>query len=129
MLIVANGRHFGGAFRIAPGASVADGRLDAVAIRDARALGRVRLFAAAARGTHPGHPEVTVEQAGAFRLTFDAPPAYETDGEYNRARSAALEVRCVPSALRVVTPLAAAISASAPPRAGPAPAARAGAPA
>ena len=107
MLIIANGRHFGGAFRIAPGAALTDGRLDAVAIGDAPALGRVRLFAAAARGTHAAHAEVRVEQAAGFRLAFPAPPAYETDGEYNRARSAALEVRCVPRALRVVTPLAA----------------------
>lgn len=111
MLIVANGRHFGGAFRIAPGASLVDGRLDAVAIGDAPALRRVPLFVAAARGTHAEHPEVRVEQAPAFTLAFDAPPAYETDGEYNRARSATLEVRCVPRALRVVTPLAAELSA------------------
>jgi diacylglycerol kinase (ATP) len=111
MLIVANGRHFGGAFRIAPGASLTDGHLDAVAIRDATALRRVRLFGAATRGTHVGAPEVDVTQASSFTLTFTAPPAYETDGEYNRASSATLEVRCVPRALRVVTPLAAELSA------------------
>jgi diacylglycerol kinase (ATP) len=115
MLIVANGRHFGGAFRIAPGASLTDGRLDAVAIRNASSLRRVRLFAAATRGTHVTAAEVGVEQAAGFTLTFDAPPAYETDGEYNRARSATLEVRCVPRALRVVTPLAAELSAVAAP--------------
>jgi diacylglycerol kinase (ATP) len=119
MLIVANGRHFGGAFRIAPGASLVDGRLDAVAVRDASTLQRVQLFGAIARGAHVGHPSVRVEQAPAFTLAFPAPPAYETDGEYNRAASATLEVRCVPRALRVVTPLAAELAAAAAPAAAP----------
>lgn len=108
LLVVANGRHFGGTFRIAPDASLTDGRLDAIAIGDASALGRLRLFAAAARGAHVGHPEVVAAQAAAFSLTFAAPPAYQADGEHRRAASAALEVRCVPRALRVVTPAAGA---------------------
>ena len=112
MLVVANGRHFGGTFRIAPAASLVDGRLDAVAIGPVSALRRVRLFAAATGGTHLGHAEVRVRQAAAFTLRFAAPPAYETDGEYNRARSATVEVRCVPRALRVVTPLAAGLDAA-----------------
>jgi diacylglycerol kinase family enzyme len=41
-----------------------------------------------------------------FRLRFDAPPAYETDGEWNRARSAELQVETVPAALRVLVPAA-----------------------
>lgn len=106
MLIIANGRNFGGAFRIAPDASLTDGRLDAVAFGVAPPLRRLRLFGAATRGTHLGFPEVRTEQAAGFTLAFDAPPAYETDGEYHRARSAMLEVRCVPRALRVVTPTA-----------------------
>jgi diacylglycerol kinase family enzyme len=60
MLVVANGRHFGGTFRIAPAASLVDGRLDAVAIGPVSALRRVRLFAAATGGTHLGHAEVRV---------------------------------------------------------------------
>ncbi|MBI1795638.1 MAG: diacylglycerol kinase family lipid kinase [Candidatus Eisenbacteria bacterium] len=104
MLIVANAKHFGGSFHIAPDAELGDGRLDAISILDAPALGRLGLFVAATRGTHTAHPRVVTEQAAAFTLTFPAPPAYETDGEYRRAVSAELEVTCVPGALRVVTP-------------------------
>jgi diacylglycerol kinase family enzyme len=46
---------------------------------------------------------VTTEQAERFTLRFAQPPGYETDGEYHVARSAELEVACVPKALRVVT--------------------------
>lgn len=107
MLIIANGRHFGGAFRIAPNASLTDGQLDAVAIRTVPPLRRIPLFGATTRGTHLSHPDVRAEQAASFTLSFPTPPAYETDGEYNRAASSTLEVSCVPRALRVVTPLAA----------------------
>lgn len=114
MLIVANGRNFGGAFRIAPEASLTDGQLDAIAIGAASPLARVPLLAAVARGRHIGRAGVTAEQSPYFTLTFAAPPAYETDGEYNRARSATLEVRCVPGALRVVTPAAGLTAIAAP---------------
>jgi diacylglycerol kinase (ATP) len=104
MLIIANARHFGGSFRIAPEASVTDGQLDAVAIHDAGALRRARLFTHVMAGTHRRQPEVVFERADHFTLRFPAPPAYETDGEYNHAHAADLTVTCVPRALRVVTP-------------------------
>ena len=102
MLIVANARHFGGAFHIAPGADLADGLLDAVSILDAPPLGRIGLFVATTRGTHTTDPRVVTEKASRFTLRFPEPPAYETDGEYRRALSAELVIECVPRALRVV---------------------------
>lgn len=104
MLIIANGKNFGGSFHIAPSASVTDGQLDAIAIAVAPPLRRMRLFGAATKGTHVELAEVHTEQSPGFTLNFPAPPAYETDGEYNRASSATLEVSCVPRALRVAVP-------------------------
>lgn len=104
MLIVANARNFGGSFKIAPAASVTDGKLDAISIHDAAPLARMRLFAAATKGTHVMAPEVFVEQAPSFTLEFKEPPAYETDGEYHRGQAAVIQVDCIPAALRVVTP-------------------------
>jgi diacylglycerol kinase (ATP) len=102
MLIIANAKNFGGAFKIAPDASLSDGKLDAIAIYDATAMKRLALFAAAVKGTHTTKPGVRVEQSAKFSLKFASPPAYETDGEYRRAKTAELEVSCVPGALRVV---------------------------
>jgi diacylglycerol kinase (ATP) len=104
LLVIANGQRFGGAFRIAPGASLTDGELDCVAIREVSAPVRLRLFAAATRGRHVRHPAVRTERAARFGLRFPSPPAYDTDGEVRRAGSAELEVTCVPRALRVVVP-------------------------
>jgi diacylglycerol kinase (ATP) len=106
MLMVANGARFGGIFQIAPGARLTDGQLDAVAFLDAPPLRRMRLLGAVTRGSHIGVPGVVTERSPAFTLTFREPPAYETDGEYRRATSTTLEIRCVPQALRVVTPSA-----------------------
>ena len=103
MLVIANAKNFGGAFKIAPGASLTDGKLDAIAIYDAPALQRLGLFAAAVKGTHVAKPGVSVEQSAKFSLTFNTPPAYETDGEYRQAKSTELEVTCVAAALRVVS--------------------------
>jgi len=104
MLIIANARNFGGSFKIAPAASLTDGKLDAISILDAAPLARMRLFAAATKGTHVMAPEVLVEQSAAFTLEFDSPPAFETDGEYHRASERVIQVDCVPRALRIVAP-------------------------
>lgn len=111
MLIVANGRNFGGMFQIAPAARVDDGKLDAISILDAPPFGRIGMLAAAPKGKHVLNPRVLSEQASSFTLRFDSPPAYETDGEYNRASSAAIEISCIPRALRVATPLGAQVTA------------------
>ncbi len=102
MLILANAKNFGGAFKIAPHASLTDGAIDAISIHDASTWRRLKLFGAAARGTHIGQDEVVSEAAASFTIHFASPPAYETDGEYRQARSADVEVRCIPGALRVV---------------------------
>jgi diacylglycerol kinase (ATP) len=104
MVIIANARHFGGTFVIAPQADMRDGKLDAIAILDASPMQRMKLFDAVGKGKHIGHPSVVAEQAARFTLTFPEPPAYETDGEYNRARTNVVEVACVPGALRLVVP-------------------------
>jgi diacylglycerol kinase (ATP) len=103
ILVVANSPHFGGMFRIAPGASVVDGKLDAVAVRDVPFLRRASLLAAVANGTHPRFEECTIQQASSFDIRFSAPPSYETDGELHQARSERVTVSCAPGALRVVS--------------------------
>ncbi|MEO6223833.1 MAG: diacylglycerol kinase family protein [Vicinamibacterales bacterium] len=104
MLVIANAKNFGGKFKIAPGASLTDGLLDAVAILDASTVRRVKLFGAVAKGTHQELNEVIIEQSPSFTVRFSGPPAYETDGEYRQAKTAVLEVACVPGALRLVAP-------------------------
>ncbi|MDH4036633.1 MAG: diacylglycerol kinase family lipid kinase [Candidatus Krumholzibacteria bacterium] len=103
MLTVSNGNYFGGSFHIAPRASLADGRLDAVAIRDAGPFTRARLFSQVSRGAHEGLAEVVCLQSPSFTLRFDGTLRYEMDGEVYEARDS-LTVESVPAALDICVP-------------------------
>jgi diacylglycerol kinase (ATP) len=103
LLVIANSEFFGGTFRIAPGASVTDGQLDAILIADIPPVRRIGMLAAATRGTHVRYAECVSERSPSFEVSFDSPPAYETDGELHHALSSTLRVSSCPSMLRVVT--------------------------
>ena len=102
MVTVSNGRYLGGAFKIAPHASVLDGQLDACFIGDSNVVERVKLFAGAMRGNHIGMPSVATASVQQLALTFASNPLMEMDGELRRARSKTVELKCVPRALSVV---------------------------
>ncbi len=102
MTVVANGRWFGGAFQIAPEASLSDGALDIVDFGDVSALGRLPLFAGATRGTHVRSRHVAVQRGAAFTLEFEQPPAFEADGELCQADGPVVSIRLKPNALRLV---------------------------
>jgi diacylglycerol kinase (ATP) len=104
MLTVSNGRYFGGGFPIAPGARVDDGRLHACRILDAPPVTRLKLFNLAEKGRHVESERVEVLDESGFRLTFDAPPRFEMDGDVRRAAEAEVRVRVLPAALTVVAP-------------------------
>jgi diacylglycerol kinase (ATP) len=104
MLILANARVFGGGFQIAPAADLADGRLDASAFANVSLLARLDLMVRLLRGTHHGSPNVKAIAAERFLLRFEAPPTYETDGEWNRARNREITVETRRAALQVLVP-------------------------
>lgn len=104
MLVFANAKVFGGGFKIAPEADLADGRLDAVSFANMPLRRRLPIMVKLLRGTHRGDPAVEAVRGRTFRLKFEGPPTYETDGEWNQARSAEIVVETVPAALRVRVP-------------------------
>jgi len=102
MVTVSNGKSLGGAFQIAPRASVSDGKLDVCFISDTNAFNRMRLFAAALRGKHIGMPGVVATTAARLSLLFEATPTMEMDGELRVARDPSVELTCLPGALSVI---------------------------
>ena len=102
--VVANGRRFGGAFKIAPWADVSDGRLDLVTTADASPLRRLALFAHTFRGSHRGKPEIGVREMHAATLHFRTAPVYQVDGEFGCAAGTTVRVACLRGALRMVAP-------------------------
>ncbi len=105
MFTVSNGNYFGGSFRIAPNASLDDGKLDAVSIYDAGPMERAALFSRVAKGTHTGHEKVTTRQAARFTLGFNSPVRYEIDGDVYQLEGTALSIEAVPHALDVFVPV------------------------
>jgi len=103
MLTVSNANYFGGSFHIAPRASLSDGRLDAVAIRNAGPLARARLFSLVSKGGHENHGDVVTRQARAFTIQAPVPIRYEVDGEVVKGGTR-VQIETVPSALRVCVP-------------------------
>jgi diacylglycerol kinase (ATP) len=102
MLTVSNGRYLGGAFRIAPHASVTDGQLDVGFFGDTGVIGRMRIFAGALRGTHVDLPAVETRRETTITLGFPEPPMMEVDGELRRAQSSTVTIECLSRALRVI---------------------------
>lgn len=102
MITVSNGRFLGGAFKIAPHASVVDGRLDTCFFTDSNVVERLRLFAGALRGTHLDMPHVVSAKVQQLTLTFPSSPQMEIDGELHTARSKTVELKCIPRALSVI---------------------------
>ena len=102
MVTVSNGQYLGGAFRIAPHASVTDGKLDVCFIDNSGVFQRIGLFAAALRGRHLGMRSVTHDTVEEMKLTFAAAPAMELDGELRVARSTTVHISCIPRALSVI---------------------------
>lgn len=102
MVTVSNGPFLGGAFRIAPDASVTDGALDVCLVQDANVIERVRLFAAAMRGTHGRLPAVRMFRTTDITLKFASAPLIELDGELRHARSTEVRIGCVPRALKII---------------------------
>lgn len=102
MVVFANGKEFGGTFRIAPDARVDDGKLNALVFNDFAKWRRVPLLVAALRGTHVRSPLVQHVTAGEFTLECAEAPWIELDGELHRAAAPRVTVACVPGALRVL---------------------------
>jgi len=102
MITVSNGRFLGGAFKIAPHASVLDGKLDVCFFNDSNVVERVRLFVGAIRGTHIGMRSVSTASVDRIALTFPSSPSMEVDGELRVARSKTVELQCLPGALSVI---------------------------
>jgi len=104
MVTVSSGRIFGGGFPLWPRADPGDGLLEVLVAHDASTLGRLGLMQRLRRGRHHGRPGVSGAAGRTFRLTFPEPPRYETDGEWNQARTADLCIETLPAALQVLAP-------------------------
>jgi diacylglycerol kinase (ATP) len=100
-IVASNGPRFGGGFRVAPGATVTDGRVDLVSVLDAPPMRRLQLFVRARLGSHIGQPEVERRPVASVRFFFDEPPLLDADGELHQIATNELLIRVSAGAIRV----------------------------
>jgi diacylglycerol kinase (ATP) len=102
-IVVSNGPRFGGGFKVAPGATVTDGKVDLIAVRDADPMRRLQLFVRARLGTHIGQPEVNRAPVAKLLIQFAEKPLLDADGELHAIDATELRIRVDPGAIRVGT--------------------------
>ncbi|MFI8895906.1 diacylglycerol kinase [Streptomyces paradoxus] len=101
LVAVGNGSSYGGGMRICPGADLTDGLFDITVVGDCTRATLLRVFPRVYRGTHVGHPEVTVLRAARVEITAEGVTGY-ADGE--PLGPLPLSARCVRAGVRVVGP-------------------------
>lgn len=103
IVAVANSEQYGNDFRIAPAASVTDGRLDLVCISPLNAGSALSLLVRAYAGGLTRSPKYRRVTGSRFQILRGAPGAIHTDGEVHQT-SAEIEVSVWPKSLRLLLP-------------------------
>jgi YegS/Rv2252/BmrU family lipid kinase len=101
MLAAANGETYGGAFRLAPGADIADGMLDLMVADRLSRAGILGFIPHAIRGTHVGRRGITFLRARRVRVEAEQPLVVHADGEILERAATRLDIEVLPGALLV----------------------------
>ncbi|MFE3946493.1 diacylglycerol kinase [Streptomyces sp. NPDC059118] len=101
LIAVGNGTTYGGGMRICADAVMDDGLFDVTVVGDCGRTTLIKVFPRVYRGTHLGHPKVTVHRVSSIELAAAGVTAY-ADGEQLGALP--LTAHCVPGAVRVLVP-------------------------
>ncbi|MFF8954737.1 diacylglycerol kinase [Streptomyces sp. NPDC014894] len=104
LVAVGNGPSYGGGMRMCAGAEMDDGLFDVTVVAACDRTTLLRVFPRVYRGTHLGHPRVSVHRARSVTLHASGTTGY-ADGEPLGALP--LTAECVPGAIRVLAPAAA----------------------
>ena len=100
----ANAAYYGGGMRMAPGADIADGRLEVILIRKCGRLTLLALFPRVFSGRHVETKYVSVRHAARLAVNADRPFQVYADGDPVAELPAEILVR--PAALRLLRPAA-----------------------
>lgn len=101
LVAVGNGPSYGGGMRICAGAGMDDGLFDITVVGECSRATLLRVFPRVYKGTHLGHPAVTVHRARTVTLEAQGLTGY-ADGE--PVGPLPLTAECVPAVVRVLTP-------------------------
>ncbi|MER7614860.1 diacylglycerol kinase [Nonomuraea wenchangensis] len=102
LVAVANTRSYGGGMRVCPDALPDDGLLDVLTVGALPKSEFLRVFPSVYRGTHLGHPAVSVRRARKVRLEAAAPDGLVAYADGERVGPVPVECEVRPGALRVL---------------------------
>ncbi|MDX1444436.1 MAG: diacylglycerol kinase family lipid kinase [Gammaproteobacteria bacterium] len=102
LLAAANGRVYGGSFRISPQASIADGALDIVIAANFSRLRIMQLVPHVLRGTHLGLPGVRFLRTRKLLVESREALTVHADGEMLEGDNRRLEIELLPGRLSVI---------------------------
>jgi YegS/Rv2252/BmrU family lipid kinase len=105
-VIVANNKAYGGGMFVAPDAELDDGEFDVVTISQVSKLRFLGNLPKVFKGTHVRNDEVSVVRAARLSVSASRPFAVYADGEH--LTDLPVDLRVIPSALRVLVPATAA---------------------
>jgi diacylglycerol kinase (ATP) len=100
LVVVGNSRRYGGGMRVLPAASIDDGLLDVCVVAALSTASFLRAFPRVFRGTHVGHPKVTMYRASRVVVSANRRIQVYGDGERIGPLPAIFEIR--PRALRLI---------------------------
>lgn len=101
LVAVGNGSSYGGGMKICAGADLTDGLFDVIVVGDCSRRSLLRVFPQVYKGTHLGHPKITVHRAAKIELAAEGITGY-ADGE--PLGPLPLTAECVRGAVRVAGP-------------------------
>jgi YegS/Rv2252/BmrU family lipid kinase len=99
--VVANGEHYGGGMRIAPGASASDGRLNLVVLGDLGRAELIRWLPTLHSGRHLENPKVKAYTGVTVTITATAPPPLPVHLDGEPEQPAPVRITVCPGALRL----------------------------
>lgn len=106
LALVGNGRCAAGGFYLTPDASISDGRLDALIVRNAGPRRILSLIPGVLRGAGlENQPEVTVHTVDVMEVVSQVPVAIQADGEVLTEGATSVQFEIVPDGLSVVMPV------------------------
>lgn len=102
LIVVANGKYYGHAMKVAPRASITDGKFDIILIHDMDRLRFLLNFPKVFKGTHIYNPNVTFFRSSNLVLFCDKRMYIESDGELTGTLP--VEYKIFPKFIRLIVP-------------------------
>ena len=103
LVAIGNGISSGGGFLLTPHAVLDDGLLDACIVSDVSLMKVLQVLPRVLNGTHEKYPEVKMTKTRQIKILSEMPVLIHRDGEVSSERVNEVQVRIIPSALKVTT--------------------------